>query len=109
MIQMLSSFNLPAETDLAEFQSAYGAFVDNLKRADLIVGSTPVGSRVTGTPMDTDEENDRAFFSVMTFRDRAQLDAAYARFAKGMDIHEGIHKAVRDGVFTCWSFEDESM
>ena len=105
MIHMLSAFNLGAGQTVEDFKQSYRLFVDDLFKMNLIVNSGPLGERVTETPMDTDERN-QIFYSILSFRDRAQLDAAYAYIASnsepGMSSHLDMHAGVADGVFTCW-------
>ena len=79
MIHMLSSFDLKPGEDFAIFQSDYTDFVADLRAAGIIEGAGPLGARVSDTPMDTDDERDHEYFAVMSFRDRTQVDAAYAR------------------------------
>lgn len=102
MIQMLSRFNLTPGAALSEFIDAYRQFCAMLKDEGLVEAAGPVCRRVADTPMDTDAPDAPQFYSVMTFRGRAQLDAAYARFAASMAGHEAVLGAVRDATFTVW-------
>ena len=106
MIHMLSGFSLKDGETLEEFRAAYAAFIDDLLRADVIVDAGPLGRRVSDTPMDTDEDNPREYFSVMSFRDRAHLDAAYAyienRTQPSTRTHIMMHRRITQSVFTCW-------
>ena len=106
MIHMLSAFNLGESQTIEDFKHSYALFVDDLQKLNLIAKSGPIGERVTGTPMDTDDERHQRYYSILSFRDRAQLDAAYAYIASksepGMSSHLDMHGRVADGVFTCW-------
>ena len=103
---MLSCFDLKPGTDLADFRASYELFVDEMKSIGLVESSTPIGSRQSDTPMDTDSERQHEYFSVMSFRDRAQVDAAYAHIEKhvepGEAAHDSVYTRVADPVFICW-------
>ena len=109
MIHMLSAFNLKPAEDLDAFMAAYSDFAADAKVAGIIESAGPVGRRVADTPMDTDDERTHEFFSIMSFRDRAQLDAAYdyieRRSMPTTKTHVQMYKRIMDSVFTCW--EDE--
>lgn len=111
MIHMLSSFDLKPGQDVATLQADYAAFVADLKAADIIVAAGPLGTRVSDTPMDTDEDRDHTLFSILTFRDRAQLDAAYAyieaRQRPSADSHLSMYRRITNSVFLCW--EDQPI
>lgn len=102
LIQMLSRFDLKPGVALVAFQASYKAFVALLASEGLIESSGPICQRLSDTPMDTDAANAQQFYSLMTFRDRAQLDVAYARFDASMSGHEPVFSAVRNATFTCW-------
>ena len=72
----------------------------------MIVDASPLGARVADTPMDTDEERDQSYFSVLSFRDRAQLDAAYAHIEAhgrpGTNTHLKMYRRVTNSIFLCW-------
>ena len=103
---MLSCFNLKPGEEIATFAEAYEKFVKEMQVIDLVVDSGPIGRRQNDTPMDTDDERDHAFFVVMNFRDRAQVDAAYAHieqhFGPGDEAHDAVYTRVVDPVFVCW-------
>lgn len=108
MIHMLSRFDVIAGVDPAEFAAAYARLSDVMVAQELLVSSTPVGRRLADTPMDTDQTCTTRFFSVMTFRDRAQLDKAYAHLlhppvsGEDTETHEFVKSACTAPVFTCW-------
>ena len=106
MFHMLSCFNLNSDEEIGTFQSAYLAFVDEMKRIDLVESTGPIGSRQSDTPMDTDDEREHEYFMVMTFRDREQADAAYAHILKHTGpsdaAHDKVYTRVLNPVFICW-------
>lgn len=108
---MISCFNLAEGVDIDAFRTGYAAFFEEMRKAGLAEATGPIGRQVNDTPMDTDDERDHAFFVVMTFRDRAQMDEAYAHIerhvAPGEDEHNGVMGMVRDPVFICWQDLEE--
>lgn len=106
MFHMLSCFDLNPGENIKAFRAAYMDFVDFLKNADLVESSDPIGRRQSNTPMDTDDEREHEYFVIMTFRDRAQVDAAYAHIMKhiepGETSHNDVYKKVQNPVFICW-------
>ena len=111
MIHMLSSFDLNTNEDWDIFASDYDNFINTLKSTDIILGSDPLGHRVDDTPMDTDIERRQRCFSVIHFRDRAQLDSAYAHIKAntqpGTAIHLRMYRRLTNAVFLCW--EDTNL
>ena len=103
---MLSCFNLKAGEQIDSFTRSYLNFVDEMKAIDLVEGSGPIGRRQSDTPMDTDDERDHEYFVVMTFRDREQVDRAYAHimqhFGPGDAAHDSVYTRVSEPVFICW-------
>ena len=110
MIHMLSSFDLKPNEDWNMFASDYDHFVNTLQNAGIISGSDPLGKRVNDTPMDTDTERKQSCFSVIHFRDRAQLDSAYAHIEANKQpstaTHLRMYRRLSNAVFLCW--EDSS-
>ncbi len=106
MFHMLSCFNLKPDEDIATFTAAYANFVEEMQAIDLVTGSGPIGRRQADTPMDTDDERNHEYFVVMSFRDRAQVDAAYAHieqhFGPTDAAHDRVYTRVADPVFICW-------
>jgi len=106
MFHMISCFNLKPGEDIETFRSAYTAFVDEMKKVDLVESSGPIGRRQNDTPMDTDEQRDHEYFTVMSFRDRAQVDAAYDHIMQHVGTtdaaHDTVYTRVCDPVFICW-------
>ena len=103
---MLSAFDLKPGEDEAAFAAAYAAFLEELAEAGLIVSAGPLARRVRNTPMDTDVTRLQERFSVLTFRDRAQLDAAYdhisARMRPATQTHLDMYRRITNSVFLCW-------
>jgi hypothetical protein len=103
---MLSCFDLNPGEEIGMFQSAYAAFVDEMKRIDLVESTGPIGNRQRDTPMDTDDEREHEYFVVMSFCDRQQVDAAYAHIQKhiepGEAAHDAVYSKVLHPVFICW-------
>lgn len=106
MIHMLSRFDLKEGADFERFRQDYASFANEMRARGLIEGSGPLGRRHANTPMDTDEEWRQGYFAVMTFRDRDQLDAAYAHIETATPAESAAHRAVltvlQNAVFTCW-------
>ena len=106
MFHMLSCFDLKPGEEIADFQAAYLVFVEEMKRLGLVESSGEIGQRQNDTPMDTDDERDHDYFVVMTFRDRAQSDAAYAHIMRhvgpGDAAHDQVYSRVENPVFICW-------
>ncbi len=106
MFHMLCCFHLKPEFQLAEFNKAFADFTQHLQGLDLVEASSPVGIRQSDTILDTDSERDHEYFSIMSFRDRRQADAAVAYIGKnGMSADSTHHIAyamVADPVFICW-------
>ena len=106
MFHMLSCFNLPGDLSIEAFSIRYKKFVEEMQQAGLVESTGPIGRRQSDTPMDTDDERDHEFFVVMSFRDRAQVDAAYDHILQHMgttdEAHERVIEPVEDPVFICW-------
>ncbi|WP_108883081.1 hypothetical protein [Anderseniella sp. Alg231-50] len=106
MFHMLSCFNLKPEFQLADFRKAFADFAVHLQELDLVESASPVGIRQDDTILDTDSERNHHYFSIMSFRDRAQADAAVDYIAlNGMSAdatHHIAYAMVDDPVFICW-------
>jgi len=106
MFHMLSCFDLKPGGNIRAFRSAYADFVADMKSLGLVEDCGPVGRRQSDTPMDTDDERDHEYFAIMSFRDRAQVDAAYSYIMKhvepGEASHNGVYEKVKNPVFICW-------
>ena len=108
-IHLLSAFDLRPGVAEQSFTEAYATFVQELYDADLIIDAHPMGRRVSDTPMDTDNERAHQFFTILTFRNRAHMDAAYAHIEARMRAVTGEHAAMyartANQIFTCWQDE----
>jgi len=106
MFHMLTCFDLKPGVEPEDFRAAYAAFVDYMKSIDLVHGTGPIGRRQSDTRMDSDGERDHQYFLLMSFRDRAQVDAAYAHLVPHEEPAESAHKSVygkvRNQIFICW-------
>ncbi len=106
MLHMVGCFHLDSTSVIELIREDYQRYVSHLKSIDLIVKSGPIGRRHANTPMDTDKERDYEYFILMTFRNRAQMDAAYTHIQNkaepAVDLHLQFMKNVKDPVFFCW-------
>lgn len=106
MFHMLCCFDLKPGFQLAAFQKAFADFTLHLKELGFVESSSPVGKRQSDTILDTDTERDHQYFSIMSFRDRVQADAAVDYIAAdGMSAdttHHITYSMVDDPVFICW-------
>ena len=106
MFHMLCCFDLKPGIQLEEFRDAFAQFTLHLQAQNLVETSSPVGIRQSDTILDTDSERAHQYFSIMSFRDRSQSDAAVEYIAaKGMSAgstHYITYSMVEDPVFICW-------
>lgn len=106
MFHMLSCFNLKPDIQLADFRKAFADFTAHLQEQGLVESSSPVGVRQADTILDTDGERDHQYFSIMSFHDRVQADAAVDYITvNGMSAdatHHIAYAMVEDPVFICW-------
>lgn len=106
MFHMLSCFNLRSGVELGDFRAALVDYTAHMQALDLVESNGPVGHRQSDTPMDTDAGRDHQYFTTTTFRDRAQVDAAYdyikTHAEPGFTIHNAVYAKVEDPVFICW-------
>ncbi len=106
MFHMLTCFDLEPGVGVGEFRAAYSDLVAHLRSIGMVEGTGPVGRRQSDTPMDTDSERKHEYFVIMSFRDRAQVDATYAQFLLRQEPTQSVHHAVqammRNPVFICW-------
>ncbi len=106
MFHMLTCFDLKPDVEIGAFRAAYLDFVAYMQSIDLVAHTGPIGRRQRDTRMDTDGERDHEYFVIMSFRDRAQVDAAYSRIRPHQEPTESVHKAIqskmRNPIFICW-------
>jgi hypothetical protein len=106
MFHMLTCFDLKPEVEITAFGAAYADFVRYMKGIDLVDSTGPIGRRQSDTKMDTDAERRHEYFVIMSFRDRAQVDAAHAHLKPHEEpaesVHKGVYSKVRNPIFICW-------
>jgi len=108
MIHMLSRFDLENGTDIPGFEKSYAKFTNRMKELKLVESTGKIGKRVANTPMDTDADDAQAYYVLMQFKDREQLDHAYNYMdadnlpSSEDQLHSAIKMMVRNPVFTCW-------
>ncbi len=106
MFHMLTCFDLKPDVEIGDFRAAYSDFVAHMQGLDLVARTGPIGRRQSDTPMDTDSERDHQYFVIMSFRDRAQVDVAYARHLTHQEPTKSVHNAVQsqmlNPIFICW-------
>ncbi|MEM6679205.1 MAG: DUF6614 family protein [Pseudomonadota bacterium] len=106
MFHMHSVFDLKPQVSPACFEAAWDALIAHLMAADLVVSGSALSERRSSSPLDTDEDRGHSFFIVMTFRDKAQSDAAYAAIEAHVEptahLHVTVLGMVTEAIFTCW-------
>ena len=106
MFHMLTCFDLKPGIDIGMFRTAYMEFVAHMRGIGLVEGTGQIGIRQSDTRMDSDGERDHQYFVIMTFCDRAQVDAAYAKLIPHEEPEESVHREVyskvRNQIFICW-------
>ncbi len=106
MFHMLTCFNLRPGIELGVFGKALADYTAHLQELDLVEINSPIGQRQSDTILDTDGERHHQYFTTMSFRDRAQADAAVdyikARTEPGHSIHHAVYSKVQDQIFICW-------
>lgn len=106
MFHMLVCFNLKPGNTIDQFRTAVVTLADHLRAQGLAEAVSRVGRRESDTPLDTDRERAHQYFVTMSFRDRAQSDAAHSYLKQHVDPSESIHHAVysraADPIFICW-------
>ena len=109
MFHMHTYFHLKDGVTLERFRDRWDAFLAHLISQDLVVRADPIAARRTDTGLDTDEERSHSYFVIMSFRDRAQSEAAWAviepRSQPTESFHRRVFALVDDPIFSCW--EDE--
>lgn len=106
MIHMLSRFDLKPDVSFDSFRVSYCEFIGQMRAKGLVEATGKIGRRELDTPMDTDEKQAPEYYVIMSFRDRRQLDEAYAYLAtanmQNATAHGAIYHSVFNSVFTCW-------
>jgi len=107
VFHMLVCFDLKPQVSLGEFKDSISKFSKHLEELGLAAGVSPVGKRQSDTPLDTDKERAHQYFATMSFRDRAQANAAYDYLKQHIEPGHGIHRAVNskaaNPIFICWA------
>jgi len=106
MFHMLTCFDLKPQVEIGVFRDAYSKFVKHMQSVDLVDSSGAIGRRQSDTGMDSDSERDHQYFVLMTFRDRPQVDAAYALLASHEQpadtAHHAVYSKVQNQIFICF-------
>ena len=106
MFHMFFCFDLKPGISLTEFRRDFVALTEHMKARQLVEGSSPIGERQSDTILDTDSERSQGYVAIMSFRDRAQADAAVdyiqSGTAPGDAIHVRAHAKVQNAIFLCW-------
>ncbi len=104
--QLLNQFDLKPGVDRARFEAAWAAFRAYLLEEGLATSVGPLFNRHSDTGYDTDEVRAHNLMAVISFRDKAQADAAWdaieARAQPLGRLHAGVFGLVHDPVFTFW-------
>ena len=110
MFHMLICFDLKSDVEIRAFSEALTDYTAHMQELDLVESKSPIGQRQSDTIMDTDSERDHQYFATMSFRDRAQSDAAVdyimAHEEPGDSIHRAVFSKVQNQVFICWQDMD---
>jgi hypothetical protein len=106
MYHMLSWFDLKDGHTINQFKHDYDSLVTRLLEQDLIVSTGPLGLREPDSNLDTDEERKQRYFSIMSFRDREQSEAAYEEILRSVgpaiEPHNDMMSAVKEPIFLFW-------
>jgi len=106
MFHMLFCFDLKPGVDIETFGEALTNYTSHMKKLNLVEEREAISQRYSDTIMDTDSERTQQFFTKMSFRDRAQSDAAVdyiiTHEEPGHSIHHDVYSKVQNQVFTCW-------
>ncbi len=106
MYHMLSWFDLKDGHTIDQFKRDYDQLVMRLLDQDLLVSTGPLGLREPESNLDTDEERKQRYFSIMSFRDREQSEAAYDEILRNIgpaiEPHNKVMSAVKEPIFLFW-------
>ncbi len=110
MFHMLTCFDLKPDIEIGTFGEALAGYTVHLQELDLVASNGPIGRRQSDTILDTDGERHHQYFVTMSFRDRAQADAAVdyikAHAEPGHSIHHAVYSKVQNQIFICWQDMD---
>lgn len=102
---MLSCFDLDEDTTVDEFQKSLADFSVYMREHERLQSVGKLGLRCSDTPMDTDDSRALDYYFIMSFRDKAQCDAAYAFIDTDSATHTShtdVISKVRNAIFICW-------
>lgn len=103
---MHSLFDLRPGIAPGDFAAAWAALVADLIAHGMIVSASGLAERRPDTRLDTDGDRTMRYFTVMSFRDRAQSEAAWAHIAprRGPTAreHDRVIAMTANALFTCW-------
>ncbi len=106
MFHMHSHFDLRPGITADAFATAWSELVADLIAHDMIVTASGLAERRSDTGLDTDEARSLRYFTVISFRDRAQSEAAWDHIAPRAGPTAREHNRVigmsTNAVFTCW-------
>ena len=94
MPRLLSQFDLRPDVSRQAFEAAWTALADHLLNSGLAAAVDPPLVRQPGSGFDTDDDRPQHLLTVITFRDQAQVDAAWKVIEDRADPTVGIHNAV---------------
>ena len=110
MFHMLTCFDLKPDVEIGAFGAALADYTVHLQALDLVQSNGPIGQRKSDTILDTDGDRHNQYFNTMSFRDRAQADAAAdyikAHTEPGPSIHHAVYSKVQNQIFICWQDMD---
>ena len=103
---MHSVFDLRPGVTVEAFRKAWDELAEALIAEGVMVSASGVAERRSDTPLDTDDGRSLGFFTIMSFQDRAQSEAAWDVIApwKGplKTLHVRVLGMVADPIFSCW-------
>ena len=106
MPHLLNQFDLKPQVARARFDDAWTPFIAQLIETDLAIGASPVMTRHADSGFDTDADRQQGLMALISFRDHAQADAAWAAIEGNVQplarLHRTVFALVHDAVFTFW-------
>lgn len=103
---LLTTCSLKAGVSSEQFEQALAALVEELVGLGLLQGRSAIGRRHRHEIMDTDTEREHDYAFILSFRDRAQCDAAVRHITAASDrtgsTHSDLLGLVRNPIFSCW-------
>jgi hypothetical protein len=106
MLHLHTSFDLDADISIREFSEGLREFSALMQAEGLLESTGQIAERCLHPIMDTDGQRSHQYFFVMSFKDRAQCDAAVsyiqAQHATPDKAHKNVYQHVVDPIFSCW-------